>query len=509
MSFWQANIGDMINNHLRLLNDRDEYFMSSVQTGKWIVDADHDELNVTPTREQFLYNINVDLLYGAKGIEMNDYYYFLNGDLTKRTSLFGVYPDNLNDTTTVRTQLWYTLKNEVSPKLKGSYGKLLKKLTETSQGYLNSTTNQKDTLNIRIIKEAGYEYDYGFFDNNTTGNEDKKYIMLASRFYNPDSPEDEEYNMVSLRYGQLSYKNWKIKNHYKGTTFYNCLSSGYLYIYDTIEKGEAALLEIMPAIKYGGQIGTDENITHNTLLTENLQINANKKIYINDSCTYTISKTITVKSGASINRIGCGNINFTGGGKIINEVWSNSLFFTVENTHPKLIWGYQTGPKTYYVYKYNGGTWALIGTVSISAGDTTHKQFFVDTDEIVSSGTYTMRYKVLQGTTYTNEVSIPIFPKENVENEKNTLIKEFGIEQNYPNPFNGTTHIKYILPANGKVSIKLYDILGKEVKNIFEGMQEQGIYEININCDNLASGMYIYRVRYNDKTQSKKMLLMK
>ena len=79
--------------------------------------------------------------------------------------------------------------------------------------------------------------------------------------------------------------------------------------------------------------------------------------------------------------------------------------------------------------------------------------------------------------------------------------KEFTVSQNYPNPFNPSTKIDYRLPVNSNVTIKLYDINGKEVRVLVNSNQTAGSYTIQVNAQNLASGVYFYQIVANS-TQS-------
>jgi photosystem II stability/assembly factor-like uncharacterized protein len=81
--------------------------------------------------------------------------------------------------------------------------------------------------------------------------------------------------------------------------------------------------------------------------------------------------------------------------------------------------------------------------------------------------------------------------------------------QNFPNPFNNTTTIQYEIPANTKVSIKIYDILGKEVRTVYEGEKTPGRYFTIIDGTNLASGVYLVRLVTNDYTKTIKTVLLK
>ena len=85
----------------------------------------------------------------------------------------------------------------------------------------------------------------------------------------------------------------------------------------------------------------------------------------------------------------------------------------------------------------------------------------------------------------------------------------FKLRQNYPNPFNPSTTIKYELPRASQVSLKVYDILGREVSVLVNEKKDAGAYEVKFNGSNLASGMYFYRLRAGDYVAVKKLLLMK
>jgi hypothetical protein len=86
---------------------------------------------------------------------------------------------------------------------------------------------------------------------------------------------------------------------------------------------------------------------------------------------------------------------------------------------------------------------------------------------------------------------------------------EFSLSQNYPNPFNPVTIIKYQLPINNFVSIKIYDVLGNEVATLVNEEKLAGEYEIEFNAYELSSGVYFYTLTAGEFIQSMKMLLLK
>jgi tetratricopeptide (TPR) repeat protein len=91
----------------------------------------------------------------------------------------------------------------------------------------------------------------------------------------------------------------------------------------------------------------------------------------------------------------------------------------------------------------------------------------------------------------------------------NNLPTVFSLSQNFPNPFNPVTTIKYALPMDVKVVVKIYDILGREVKTLVNQLQTAGYYEVKFDMSSYASGVYFYRIEAESFVQSKKMVLVK
>jgi hypothetical protein len=96
-----------------------------------------------------------------------------------------------------------------------------------------------------------------------------------------------------------------------------------------------------------------------------------------------------------------------------------------------------------------------------------------------------------------------------VENEVSPIPKEYKLEQNYPNPFNPSTTISYQLPEAGNVSLKVFDVLGREVATLVDEYRNAGSYEIEFVASALPSGVYFYQLKAGDFVETKKMLLIK
>jgi hypothetical protein len=86
---------------------------------------------------------------------------------------------------------------------------------------------------------------------------------------------------------------------------------------------------------------------------------------------------------------------------------------------------------------------------------------------------------------------------------------KFSLDQNYPNPFNPSTQIKYTISKTSLVTLKIYDLLGREIATLVNGKQQAGEYTARWNAESVPSGMYIYRIVAGNYVETKKMILMK
>ncbi|HEY9165235.1 MAG TPA: T9SS type A sorting domain-containing protein [Candidatus Kryptonia bacterium] len=96
-----------------------------------------------------------------------------------------------------------------------------------------------------------------------------------------------------------------------------------------------------------------------------------------------------------------------------------------------------------------------------------------------------------------------------VPNDRRVIPFHFELHQNFPNPFNPTTTIKYDLPENALVTIKVFDVLGKEISRLVYERQRAGSHSVVFNASNLPSGVYFYRLQAGTFSNTKKLLLLK
>ena len=148
-----------------------------------------------------------------------------------------------------------------------------------------------------------------------------------------------------------------------------------------------------------------------------------------------------------------------------------------------------------------GTEWKKVGSVK-GAGNSNELKKYSFSESGLAAGKYNYRLKQIDYNgnfeyhSLANEVIIGIPSK-------------FMLSQNYPNPFNPVTRINYELPLMNFVSLKIYDIQGKEVMTLVNEVKDAGYYSVTFDAKNLSSGMYFYKLSSADFTQTKKMVLIK
>jgi len=95
------------------------------------------------------------------------------------------------------------------------------------------------------------------------------------------------------------------------------------------------------------------------------------------------------------------------------------------------------------------------------------------------------------------------------EGQNSILPTKYELSQNYPNPFNPTTKINFALPKSGFVTLKIYDILGREIKTLVNEIKQAGNYTVDFNASEFSSGVYFYRIESGTFSEIKRMVLIK
>lgn len=112
------------------------------------------------------------------------------------------------------------------------------------------------------------------------------------------------------------------------------------------------------------------------------------------------------------------------------------------------------------------------------------------------------------GNIYLDNVSFKEVTESDVAESKSAPV-QFQLSHNHPNPFNPSTKIGFELPIDENVSLKVYDLLGREVKTLVNGYKKAGLYQVIFDGSNLPSGIYIYKLQTPSFSQIRKMILMK
>ena len=153
-----------------------------------------------------------------------------------------------------------------------------------------------------------------------------------------------------------------------------------------------------------------------------------------------------------------------------------------------------------------------VGTTSVTAIQQNVRENSDDTNYTyplsISSGTFTIDGSRL-GTGYACQGWLRAPGASIVRDNPGSLPHTYSLFQNYPNPFNPTTTITFSLPQQSFVSLKVFDVTGRELSTIISDQLEAGIYTRQWNAANLSSGVYFYRLNAGSFTATKKFLLLK
>ncbi|MCL5031472.1 MAG: S8 family peptidase [Bacteroidetes bacterium] len=191
---------------------------------------------------------------------------------------------------------------------------------------------------------------------------------------------------------------------------------------------------------------------------------------------------------------------------------TNYGYWGILNSDTGSVWGI-----------YNGFTSAEKWQ-AISSGIGKQKAGVGDISEVTSGGPYTISagqtliaaFAIAAGNSLTDlrtainnarlkYQSIPTL----VENNSNQIPFTYSLMQNYPNPFNPSTFIKYQIAKEAHVTLKIYDVLGREVEKLVDEEKPAGNYTVNFNASLLSSGVYFYKITSGNYSAAKKMVLMK
>jgi hypothetical protein len=411
------------------------------------------------------------------------------------------------------------IKDNIAPRLNGKLGKTLIDLDYTGNflqlQYFTPTQNPVpnpptyDYLTIGLNQAAeDMNWHAGILVD--SANTDNKHFLLANLWTNSNKSIQ-----VKVTEPVSGYNNYRFRNVEAGysfdTTFTTEITTSL-----THPKGEGFLYQVAPVVKYGGTLIVNDTITSAVTLIDDMIINTGVELLLEDD--YTITDTITLEGTGFIT--GDGYIVISGNGAIIPNRWDKSLFKSRSGDYPKLIWDdYPSDSITvrnYKIYRKHGAAaWMNLTTVPDTILSYIDSTFTINPPG-GQSGTE-VHYKITavygksSETSATNTITIDV-PGGEIEkrnNSSNNPVIEYKLEQNYPNPFNPITTIKYSIKYGGLVTLKIYDILGTEVKVLVNENKETGNYTVSFNASSLPSGVYFYKIKSGKFVDVKKMILLK
>lgn len=217
-----------------------------------------------------------------------------------------------------------------------------------------------------------------------------------------------------------------------------------------------------------------------------------------------------------------------------NYVWT----IAIDGEGNKWIGTYGSG-----LIKFDGTNWTVYNTSNSSIPDNYVTSIAIDTSGDIWIGTYGGGGAKFDGTNWTiynttnsgltddriNAIAIDEqgnkwfgtdFGGLNVYNESGIVLTAvnrkgdqqpttFSLSQNYPNPFNPSTAISYQVSSSGQITLKVYDVLGREVATLVNAKQNVGNYAVRFDASKLSSGVYFYRLDAVEYSKTMKMILVK
>jgi hypothetical protein len=244
-------------------------------------------------------------------------------------------------------------------------------------------------------------------------------------------------------------------------------------------------------------------VSNNSL---NIYIRFNNNDYYKTYQYYRNNWNNNINSGSVIRiwQIHGGNHNTSGLG---TSYWANVLIPLEHSLHPRMVWGPVSGQSTYSVYHRPGVTfdWSIVESLNNLYEYTDNSRFLLQPG---GPAGHTEYYRVMQNNQPSNIVGFE-FPGGPLDKAAGMATISYDISQNYPNPFNPVTTIKFSIAVEDWVILKVYDILGREVKTLIDKDLKPGEYQVEFNSEGLASGIYIYRIISGAYTQERKMQILK
>ncbi len=368
-------------------------------------------------------------------------------------------------------------------------------LPSSSNTFYTSTNSSHNIQAISPQNYGGYTRYFNYWNSNTQDNSSSKSITMS---------QDYTHQAKFYHYSSLDLY----------TSFEGTVQNGYFLIgglttntYTNISKRSDVYLE------FGSQ-----NQEKNSLIYTFDSWKKNGNV-ISTSSTYTFQPDVNATYTLNLKPLKPSN------------TYRNLQFRNPDNSSPttgsniRINWSTHPDNRvdSYQIWrrvKHNGVLGDPVLLTTAGSGTTS----YIDYDYVYTDGytddllKYDVRARLYYNSTYSyaddayettfGKLEVSMLEDNQIALVANELPTVYSIT-NYPNPFNPTTTINYQLPENGFVTIKVYDLLGKEVATLVNENKSAGYYKVDFNASKLTSGVYIYTITANNFVQSKKMLLMK
>jgi hypothetical protein len=152
------------------------------------------------------------------------------------------------------------------------------------------------------------------------------------------------------------------------------------------------------------------------------------------------------------------------------------------------------------IARWTGSQWSAFG----SGVDDKVEALMVIGNALVAGGEFFQA-----GGTQSRKIAAWNYNPTSISNTGNAISEKYQLSQNYPNPFNPSTSIDFNLPSQGFVSLKIFDLAGKEVADLVNGNLNAGQYKYTFDASELSTGVYFYKLQSGDFVQTRKMTLIK
>ncbi|MFA7361660.1 MAG: T9SS type A sorting domain-containing protein [Candidatus Kapaibacterium sp.] len=329
---------------------------------------------------------------------------------------------------------------------------------------------------FKLLNTGGSSYAAAF---NSVGadvniNDSIFYRVLArdiSSGHNADSTVQNKFKIINE--ANIIIGTGTTSSNFPFTTYWKDGRTQYLYLASEINAASALIKQIgFDVISVGAPAMTDFKVSFQNTTATTLTG------FVNDNWTVAYNPTSYAPAGPGWNMMAMTTpFNYTGGNLLVDICYNNTTYTSYSTVNctaaPGMYWG-----------RYNDLTEPL--------GGCGYTAWTLTTGPVGRANTKL----VLEPLTGVNPIG-------------SQLPNVYSLSQNYPNPFNPTTKINFALPKQGLVTLKIYDVLGREVRTLVNEIKSAGSYSVDFNASEFSSGVYFYRLQSEGFTDIKKMMLIK